>query len=83
METTLRQFGNSLGVVIPKVLRDSMALSAGQTIKLEQTEQGLLLKPMTKKISLSELLAQCDPNAPMPEDLGAWESGAAVGNESW
>jgi antitoxin ChpS len=83
METTLRQFGNSLGVVIPKVLRDSMALSAGQTIALEQTEHGLLLKPITKKISLSELLAQCDPNAAMPEDLGSWESSAVVGNELW
>lgn len=83
METTLRQFGNSLGVVIPKVLRESMVLSAGQTIELEQTKQGLLLRPVSKKLRLSDFLAQCDPNAPMPNELQVWENAKSVGNELW
>lgn len=83
METTLRQFGNSVGVVIPKVLRESLALSAGQTIEIEQTAQGLLLKPINKKLRLGDLLAQCDLNAPPPEDLQAWHETQSVGQELW
>jgi len=83
METTLRQFGNSLGVVIPKVLRESLALYAGQTVQLEQTEQGLLLKSAPKKYHLKDLIAQCNEDAPMPADLQAWESASRAGNEVW
>jgi len=83
METTLRQFGNSLGVVIPKVLRESLALYAGQTVQLEQTDQGLLLKAAPKKYHLHDLLAQCDANASVPADLPAWESAAGTDNEVW
>lgn len=83
METTLRQFGNSLGIVIPKVLRESLALSAGQTVQLEQTEQGLLLKPAKLKYSLKDLIAQCDIHAPMPDDLKDWVNAPNVGNEAW
>jgi antitoxin component of MazEF toxin-antitoxin module len=83
METTLRQFGNSLGFVIPKVLRESLALSAGQTVQLVQTEQGLLLKPAKTKYSLKDLIAQCDINTPMPNDLNDWENLPSVGNEVW
>lgn len=83
METTLRQFGNSVGVVIPKVLRESLSLCAGQTIEIEQTTQGLLLKPINKKLRLDDLLAQCDLNAPPPEDLQAWHETPSVGQELW
>lgn len=83
MEATLRQFGNSLGIVIPKVLRESLALSAGQTVQLEQTEQGLLLKPAKLKYTLKDLIAQCDINTPMPDDLKDWENLPSAGNETW
>lgn len=36
------------------------------------------MKPSYK---LSELLAQSDPNAPIPEDLKAWEEMKPVGSE--
>jgi hypothetical protein len=32
--------------------------------------------------NLSELIAQCDPQAPMPEDTKAWEESAPVGKEA-
>lgn len=83
METTLRQFGNSLGLVIPKVLRESLALTAGQTIVLEQTEAGLLLKPAKQKYRLKDLIAQCDASAPMPADLAQWENAHKIGHEAW
>lgn len=83
METTLRNFGNSIGLVIPKLVRESLHLNAGQTVTLEQTENGLLIKPLARKYTLDELLAQCDPNAPMPDEIVAWQAMPAVGNEEW
>ena len=38
-------------------------------------------KEMKKKYTLQELLAQCDPSAPPPEEDKAWTSSAAVGQE--
>ncbi|MEI7868198.1 MAG: AbrB/MazE/SpoVT family DNA-binding domain-containing protein [Candidatus Methylumidiphilus sp.] len=83
METILRNFGNSIGLVIPKPVREALHLSAGQTVTLEQTEQGLLVKPMNKKYTLDELLAQCDPNAPMPQEVTDWQDSPAVRREVW
>ena len=83
METVLRNFGNSVGLVIPKPVRDAMRLKAGQTVQLEASEQGLLIRPRAPKYTLDELLAQCNPKAPMPEDLAGWQRAPPVGREVW
>ncbi len=83
METVLRNFGNSVGLVIPKPVRESLHLSAGQSVTLEQTEDGLLVRPRHKKYSLEELLAQCDAKAPMPKDVKEWQDNRATGKEVW
>ncbi len=83
METVLRNFGNSVGLVIPKPVRESLHLSAGQSVTLEQTADGLLVRPRTKKYSLDELLAQCDAKAPLPKDVKEWQDSRATGNEVW
>ncbi len=36
-----------------------------------------------KKYKLADLLAECDPNAPMPEDLVEWDRMIPVGKEIW
>ena len=83
METVLRNFGNSVGLVIPKPVRESLHLSAGQSVILEQTAEGLLVRPRTKKYSLDELLAQCDAKAPLTKEASEWLDAPAVGNEIW
>ncbi len=83
METTLRNFGNSIGLVIPKPVRDALHLSAGQTVQLVQTTDGLLVRPQACKYSLQELLARCDLKAPMPKDVADWQKIRAVGKEVW
>lgn len=84
MEATLKMFGNSVGLVIPKTLRDALHLGAGQTVTLEQTDGGLLLKPAKqRRFTLDALLAECDLTAPMPEPLREWDSTPAVGREEW
>ena len=83
METVLRHFGNSIGLVIPKPVRESLHLSAGQTVILEQTQQGLFVKAKPPQYTLEELLAQCDLNAPPLPDIAEWQDMPATGKESW
>ena len=83
METVLRNFGNSVGLVIPKPVRDSMRLQAGQTVQLEASEKGLLIRPTKRKYTLDELIAQCNRKAPMPKELADWQDSRAVGREIW
>ena len=83
METVLRNFGNSVGLVIPKPVRDAMHLQAGQTVQLEASGQGLLIRPRAPKYTLDELLAQCDAKAPMPNDVTDWQGAQPVGREVW
>ena len=83
METVLRNFGNSIGLVIPKPVRESLHLVAGQSVILEQTAEGLLIKPRMKKYRLDELLAQCNAKAHAPSELSEWQDATAVGNEVW
>lgn len=83
METVLRKFGNSVGLVIPKPVRDSMRLQAGQTVQLEASEKGLLIRPTKCKYTLDELIAQCNRKAPMPKELADWQDSRAVGREIW
>ena len=39
METVLRNFGNSVGLVIPKQVREALHMQAGQTVQLETSAQ--------------------------------------------
>ena len=83
METVLRNFGNSVGLVIPKQVREALHMQAGQTVQLETSAQGLLIRP-AHKYTLDALLAQCDASAPAPEDqLAAWNDAPPVGREAW
>jgi len=41
----------------------------------------LLIKAKRTRLTAAELNAQCDPKAPMPDDLQAWEKMPPVGSE--
>ena len=83
MEAVLRNFGNSVGLVLPLPVRKAMGLKAGQTMYLEASANGLLMRPAGRKYQLGDLLAQCNPRAPMPKDVLAWQEAPAVGREAW
>jgi len=50
METTLDRFGR---IVIPKQMRDDLGLSPGSVLKLEERDEGIILKPVTEKSPLA------------------------------
>lgn len=85
MESTLKVFGNSIGLVIPKLLRESNAFFAGQKVEIQQMEDGILIRASSKRkrYSLDELLAQCDTQATRTDDVREWEESGAVGREEW
>ncbi|MEA2604733.1 MAG: hypothetical protein QOF89_5725 [Acidobacteriota bacterium] len=43
LETTLDKFGR---IVIPKQVRDDLGLSPGSVLKIEERDQGIVLKPI-------------------------------------
>jgi antitoxin ChpS len=85
MELQLRKLGNSTGLTLPPALMRDLGLAAGQLMTLKKTSGGALLltpKKVQRKYSAAELNAQCNPKAPMPDDLLAWEQMSPMGNET-
>lgn len=86
MELQLRKLGNSTGLTLPPSLMRELGLAAGQLVSLNKTaEGGLLIQPIRKrrKYTAAELNALCDTDAPMPDDLLAWQQMKPVGSEAW
>ena len=49
METSLDRFGR---IVIPKWIREDFNLKAGTPIRIEESEQGIILKPVYEEPNL-------------------------------
>lgn len=69
MTVTIRRWGNSLAIKLPKPLAEEAMLTIGSQVEIERTPQGLLIKPATKRPhdTLKELLAQCKGKTSPPE----------------
>lgn len=83
METAIRKLGNSAGIILPAALLRSLKFEVGQTIDIEVEDGRLVVTPQKhKRYTAAELNAQCNPRAPMPEDILAWERAPIVGSEA-
>lgn len=85
MELVIRKIGNSTGLTLPTALVRDLGLSVGQVVSLNKAADGALVlrvKTARKKYTAKELNAMCDFNAPMPEDLIAWDQVKPVGDET-
>jgi len=80
-ETTIRRQGNSIGLALPPSILRHMGLVVGQTVSLQATPDGLLIKAKRNRLTAAELNAQCDLKAPMPDDLQAWANTPPIGSE--
>jgi putative addiction module antidote len=56
--TRLTQIGNSLGIIIPKELLESLSITKGDQVSLVKTDEGLLLSAYDPEVS--EQLALAD-----------------------
>lgn len=75
MEIFIKKLGNSAGILLPSVLMRALNLSVGQSVNIEMIGGNLLVKPQTaRRYTLKELVAQCNPKAPMPAEVLDWEN---------
>jgi antitoxin ChpS len=82
MQVQLTKWGNSLGLRVPKDIAERLRLSEGSRVDLETDAAGrIIMTPARRRYTLDELLAQCDPQAPMSEDERAWLDAPRVGGE--
>ncbi|QXI37749.1 AbrB/MazE/SpoVT family DNA-binding domain-containing protein [Pseudomonas xantholysinigenes] len=83
MQIKIQQWGNSAAIRIPSTVLKQMRLEVGSTLSLDTAGESMVLKPVRAKpkYTLEELMAQCDLNAPEPEDMAAWNTLRPVGRE--
>lgn len=79
----IAQWGNSAALRLTADVLKEAHLKVGTPVKIEVTDAGVLLKAQArpKRVSLQDMIAACNPNAPMPTDLVAWENAPAEGLE--
>ncbi|MGB8259128.1 MAG: hypothetical protein WCE75_02205 [Terracidiphilus sp.] len=78
----LRKVGGSIMLAVPPAILDLLHLKAGAEVGLAVDDGRLIVDPKTKpRYTLDELLAQCDPNAPVSAEDRAWANLPPVGHE--
>lgn len=77
--TNLRKVGGSVMLAVPPAVLEMLSLSAGSTVGVTVNSGRLIVEPKKRRYTLAELLAQCDPNAPLPDR--EWVDAPAVGRE--
>ncbi len=83
-KTNLRKVGGSVMLVIPPAILDQLNLKAGDSVGVAVDGERLVVQSMPRPhYALDELLARCDPNAPMeiPEEDRLWLNLPPVGRE--
>ncbi|WP_020202841.1 MULTISPECIES: AbrB/MazE/SpoVT family DNA-binding domain-containing protein [Cupriavidus] len=83
MELSIQKWGNSAAVRLPAALLEQLKVALGDKLTVDVRQDGVLLKPARPRYALEELVAQCDPAAPMPADLAAWHHAGPAGHEAW
>ncbi len=85
METHVNNWGNSLGIRLPKILSEEIGISNGSPIDITVRDGGLFIKPIAKgrRYTLKELLAQVPEGYERrtDEDVQEWLNAPSVGKE--
>lgn len=81
---TLRTVGGSVMMAIPKAILEALGLAANERVGLSVADGRLVIEPHARpRYSLGELVAQCDPDAPIGDDEREWMASKPVGDEIW
>lgn len=80
MTTTVRKWGNSLALRIPRSYAKDIHLESGAAVNISISNGRLVIEPSTRpKYALSVMLKQITKkNRP-----GEWDTGKPVGKEVW
>jgi len=84
MNLTIKKWGNSLGVRIPKDIAKRGKLTENQTVNIEVIKEKVVITPIPakKRYSLQELLEKCSPESlALDAEDRAWLNDKPVGRE--
>lgn len=81
MELSVKKWGNSAAVRLPRELLTKLKVSLGDTITADYRDDGVLLT-VRRQYKLEELMAQCSLKASPPSDMVAWNEMVPVGREA-
>jgi antitoxin component of MazEF toxin-antitoxin module len=85
-QLTVKKWGNSLGVRIPKNIAETGRLKVDQEVSIEAVDGKIIITPLAqvKEYSLKELLNNCPPDSLAFDDEDrAWLNDKPVGKEVW
>ena len=81
MQVMIAKWGNSLGLRLPRALADRLGLAPGQAVEVSAEGNRLVVEAARPRYTLDELLAQCDPKAPLNKEDRAWTNSPPAGRE--
>jgi antitoxin MazE len=83
METTIRKFGNSKGVIIPAVLLKELNLDVNDKVDAKAVDGRIVIEAISKpEYSLNELLSQCNESSmALDKEDKAWLNSPDIGRE--
>ena len=70
-------------VTVPRTALSALCLHAGSDVDVSVEGEAVVVRPraMRPRYTMAELLAQCDPAAPMTADDREWVNSGPVGAE--
>jgi len=84
MQLTVKKWGNSLGVRIPKNIAETGNLKVDQEVNIEAVDGKIIITPLVqaKEYSLKDLLKNCPPDSlALDDEDRAWLNAEPVGKE--
>lgn len=82
LTSNLRQVGGSVMMTVPPSILEMLDISAGSAVSLAVQAGKLVVEPKRrKKYNLQELLAKCDPSAPISDEDREWQAIPPIGRE--
>jgi antitoxin MazE len=79
MQTTIQKWGNSLALRIPGLLGKETGLMAGTIVEIVLENETLIIKPLKKKLVLSDLMQKVN-DSNLHYEIN---SGEPTGRELW
>jgi len=79
--TKLRKVGGSVMLAIPPTLLKTLGLAADNSVGIDVVGGELVVRPVSKRYALDDLLDQCEPELPMTDEDRAFLDSPPVGRE--
>ena len=77
----LRRIGGSRAVIVPPAILSQLAISDSTDLTYRVEQGKLVIAKVSRRPSLEELCASCDPDAPLTAEDKAWLSDRPRGRE--